>query len=274
MRNLFLYGSLMIAMAAVPCNARTSSGSEGSLKLGMVSGRPVVEGIFLNGQGPLRFLLDTGAQTNQVDERIARKFGLAPTFRTAMGTAAGEVLVEGGRVAEVTLGPATAAKQEFLFTGLEGVHTLASNIQGVLGQEFLSHFDYLLDFAGHRLVIGGGAPDGGKRVGLNLVDGRPTVETDRGKLVLDSGTESAILFGSGGAGQGGRMVTASGSAAVSAVQRLKVRIAGREYVTSAASVARVSPQEDGLLPASLFHAVYVSNSEKYLVLDPAPEAKR
>src|ERR1017187_8785304 len=154
------------------------------------------------------------------------------------------------------------------------VRALAANIHGVLGQEFLSHFDYLLDFAGHRLVFGGPVPDGGSRAVMNLVDGRPTVETDRGKLVLDSGTETAILFGASSTGSARRIVTGSGSASVSAVQNLRLRIAGRVYATAAASLPRVSPQEDGLLPASLFHAVYVSNSGKYLVLDPATRSNR
>src|ERR1039458_8023644 len=100
------------------------------------------------------------------------------------------------------------------------VRALAANIHGVLGQEFLSHFDYLLDFAGHRLVFGGPVPDGGSRAVMNLVDGRPTVETDRGKLVLDSGTETAILFGASSTGSARRIATASGSASVSAVQNL------------------------------------------------------
>src|ERR1039458_6524067 len=268
MRNLFSCGTLIIAAVAAPCNARSLPQPDGSLRIVLVAGRPVVDGVFLNGQGPWRFLLDTGAQTNQVEASIARKLGLLPAFRTAIATTAGDALVTGGRVS------ATATNQEFLFTGLDGVRALAANIHGVLGQEFLSHFDYLLDFAGHRLVFGGPVPDGGSRAVMNLVDGCPTVETDRGKLVLDSGTETAILFGASSTGSARRIVTASGSASVSAVQNLRLRIAGRVYATAAASLPRVSPQEDGLLPASLFNAVYVSNSGKYLVLDPATQSNR
>jgi hypothetical protein len=235
-----------------------------------VSGRPVVDEVFLNGKGPWRFLLDTGAQTNQLEASIARKLGLAPTFRTEIATAAGSALVPGGRVAGVALGSASASNQEFLFTSLDGVHALAANVQGVLGQEFLSHFDYLLDFTGHRLVFGVAEMEGGSRIEMNLIDGRPTVETDRGKLVLDSGTETAILFGAPYLASGGRIVTASGaSASVSALQNIRFRIAGRVHAIATSFGPKVSLQEDGILPASLFHAIYVSNSGKYLVLDPA-----
>jgi hypothetical protein len=34
---------------------------------------------------------------------------------------------------------------------------------GILGQEFLSGFDYLLDFASRRLVFGAAEPDGVRR---------------------------------------------------------------------------------------------------------------
>src|ERR1019366_9584822 len=95
MRNLFSCGTLIIAAVASPCNARSLPQPDGSLRIVLVAGRPVVDGVFLNGQGPWRFLLDTGAQTNQVEASIARKLGLLPAFRTAIATTAGDALVTG-----------------------------------------------------------------------------------------------------------------------------------------------------------------------------------
>ena len=37
-----------------------------TLKLQVIAGRPVVDGVYLNGQGPYRFLLDTGTQVNML----------------------------------------------------------------------------------------------------------------------------------------------------------------------------------------------------------------
>ena len=59
--------------------------------------------------------------------------------------------VAGSRIAKISLGSATASTQEILFSRLEGPHALSAEINGVLGQEFLTHFDYLLDFANHVL---------------------------------------------------------------------------------------------------------------------------
>src|ERR1700685_4434566 len=111
-------GSLMIISALVPCHARALPPLDGSIRLNTIAGIPVVDGVFLSGHGPYRFLLDTGAQTNQVEASIARKIGLATTFQVKMATAAGVIPVDGGRVAEVSLGSASASSQEFLFTTL------------------------------------------------------------------------------------------------------------------------------------------------------------
>jgi len=275
--KFFICGSLMITAAITPGNCKTvpDSGTPlppASLKISVISGRPAVDGVFLNGQGPFRFLIDTGAQTNQLDKVIADRLDLKPTFRAEMATIAGSTLVPGGRVARVTLGAATASDQEFLFSGLDGVHKLSTTIQGVIGQEFLSRFDYLLDLSGRRIVFGAEETEGGGRTSLNLVHSRPVVETDKGMLVLDSGSEVAILYAAWPEGSGTRFITASGSASGLEVREVRVQVAGRSYSTRAAAVPRAfsgqDVREDGLLPVSIFRTVYVSNSGKYVVLDP------
>ncbi len=248
-------------------NGRSADHQDGAISISVIAGRPVVDGVFLNGKGPWRFLLDTGAQTNQVRASLAAKLGLEPVFRAERATISGSEVVAGGRVAEVALGATVVHDQEFLFTGLEDVRTLASNIAGVLGQEFLSHFDYLMDFSGRRLVLSGAEPDGGRRTAMHLFHGRPAIETDRGRLVIDSGTEMAILFG-GAAAAIGRVWTAFRSAPGAGTQHLKYRIEGRVYGAPTAALPRVSAEEDGLLPASLFRGLYVSNSGRYMILEP------
>jgi hypothetical protein len=228
----------------------------------------VVDGVFLNGYGPYRFLLDTGAQTNQLDARIAARVGFRASFRVEMAPLGHSVLVPGVRGVEIGLGVASTANQELLFTGLEGVKALSAAIQGVLGQEFLAHFDYLLDFANRRLVLGEGEPEDGLRVSFERIDGRPAIETSQGKLVLDSGTDIAVML-RGGTGLRRTVQTASGDAEVTVIDGLQLRIGGRTYRCHQAVAARKTRDgEDGLLPASLFHAVFVSNSGGYAVLDP------
>ena len=233
-----------------------------------------MDGVFLNGHGPFRFVLDTGAQSNQIAKSIALKLGLVPAFRVEMATVSGAIQVAGGRSAQVSVGSATASNQEFLFTTLDGAHALSSQIKGVLGQEFLGRFDYLLDFVNHRLVFGAPAPEGGDRVSFENLDGCSAIETSEGKLVLDTGTNMTILYRSPLSPDGQLILTASGAASASTIHGLRLRIGGREYHPArAASVPKALLKGDGLLPANLFRAIFVSNSGRYVILDPGADSR-
>jgi hypothetical protein len=263
---------LFSLIIAAPLAGRSLPAAQPFVKLEILSGSPVSSQVFLNGQGPFHFLLDTGAQTNQVEPALARKLGLAPSFQVVLATALGNTRVPGGRVAEVTLGEATATIQEFLFTSMEAVHALSPHIQGVLGQEFLSHFDYLLDFRGRRLVFSATVP-GGERLPVRIVNGRMAIPTSYGDLVLDSGTQTLLLFHTPAASaRVGTIRTVSGAGAVWMVQDATVRVGARAYRPAiAASAANPAAPEDGLLPASLCGSIFICNSAHYVIVEPRPE---
>lgn len=172
----------------------------------------------------------------------------------------------------VSLGPAEAADQEFLFTGLDGLHALSPDLRGILGQEVLAHFDFTLDFHDHRLIFGGapgGAP-GGTLVPAYLVYGRMAVSTNLGDLVLDSGTDSLTLFHPTANPPADRIRSASGLLAPGSMESARdLRVGDRAYrVASAAVTGPTTTREAGLLPASLFQAIFISNSAGYVVFDP------
>ena len=199
-----------------------------------------------------------------------QELGLTASFRVKMVTPGGWALVAGTRSVTVTLGALEACDQEFLFTALDGPRTLSNRIRGVLGQEFLGRVDYLLDFAHRRLVLGAAEPEAGVRVPLGSVDGRPALETSEGRLVLDSGTDTLILFHGGRSPEAGVIHTASGLAAVSTLCCRTVKIDGRSFrVSSVALVPEAVLEEDGSLPANVFHAIFVSHSGGYAIVNPA-----
>jgi hypothetical protein len=270
MANLRMVCFLMIVVAAMPCNGRSAPDAEGSVRLRLMGGRPVADDVFINAQGPYCFLLDTGAQTNQIEPSLARKLGLAPSFQVEMVTPAGSVRVPGGRVREVSLGLATASNQEFLFTPLDSIHALSSEIQGVLGQEFLTRFDYLFDFVNQRVVFDPPIPARGRRVNFEMIHGRAAIQTREGKMVLDSGANTAILFRSPSSSEKRQIQTVSGSASASLIQDLRLHIAGREYRPAhAVAMSKTDQIEDGVVPVCLFRAILFSNSGRYAILDPS-----
>ena len=238
------------------------------VKLTLVSGYPVVEDVYLNGQGPFRFLLDTGAQTNQLDASLAARLGFPSTFRTVLSTLAGDRLVGGGRIAGVRVGTVNASDQEFVFRSLEAAGPLSGKIHGVLGQEFLHHFDYLLDFRTRRIVFGAMQPDGADSLPLESIDGRPAIQTDKGRMVIDSGAPAAILYSVAPGHSDYMLLTASGESAGAKARGLKFRAGGKVYSTTAILASRGSLTEDGVVPASMFHAIYICNSQSSVTLDP------
>jgi hypothetical protein len=108
---------------------------------------------YANCRGPAGYLvlLDTGSQTNHIDSRLARKLELHATLKTGLYTPSGQAIVDAGRVSKVSLGSMEAIDQEFLFISFDGQNTLPQDIQRILGQEFLAHFDDTLDLQHDRL---------------------------------------------------------------------------------------------------------------------------
>jgi len=151
MRQTCLIGYLILSVTSL-------AGTGVSLQI--VQGRPIVDGIYVNGHGPCRFLVDTGAQSNHSDVQVARRFGLLAMFRVHLDTIAGTELAPGMAQARVRLGETEVQSTEVLFTKLNAVRELSDDIQGVLGQAFLAQFDYLLDMRGRRMVFGAPEPAG------------------------------------------------------------------------------------------------------------------
>jgi len=238
----------------------------GSVKLQLVDGRPVVDGVFVNHHGPYRFLVDTATSANHIEPALARSIGLVATYRTPLTSSVGKILAMGSDQVQVELGDVRAENLHFLFAGMDVVHQLAAGIQGILGQEFLSHFDYTLDMRGKRLEFGKRESEG-QRAALHLTNGRAAVSTNLGDLLLDSGAANVILFGVQPESIDNNFLrTIAGSQLVGMVYR-KLMIEGRR-IWSGAAVAIPDPREpgvDGLMPLSLFRKVYVSNSENYAV---------
>jgi hypothetical protein len=240
----------------------------GGVKLQLREGRPVVDGVYVNGNGPYRFVLDTGAQLNHMDPKLARSIGLRPTIQ-AEGTSAFAAIqaptVEG---VEVALDSAIADGQKMVLSGLETLRQLGPDIQGILGQEFLSRFDYLLDLRNKRLEFGK-QDRAGTRAEFQTVHDRPAILTSLGWLLLDSGTDQVVLFGMEAAYRTNFVRSLAGSSEAGIVPNKRLVIEGRtiRYDDLVAVAGRNEAGVAGLLPVRLFKSVYICNSESYVVLE-------
>jgi hypothetical protein len=244
--------------------------------------------IFLNrveveGTGGLRFLLDTGAQSSAITPTAAARLRLVPRYQVEAVTAAGTRTVPAARAAGAGVPGAMAADVELMIDDLPGIPSDAGRVDGVLGQNFLTHFNYLLDYRHARILFEPGSltkgRDGrGGAIPFELVDGRTVVPVGglsrrAWRLVLDTGTSHLVLFREFHGATNGRSVlnTVIGSVTVRTATVALIEIGGTAVgpVTAAIVPRDAGRSEDGLLPGRLFHAIYINNREKYLVLNPA-----
>jgi hypothetical protein len=104
----------------------------GGIKMQVMKGRPVVDGVFVNGHGPYRFLVDTGANVNLIETHLARKIGMSVTLQVDLASVASTTALEGSDGNEIVLDSVEAGRQEFLFSPLTAIHEISPGIQGLL----------------------------------------------------------------------------------------------------------------------------------------------
>lgn len=241
-----------------------------SVKLKLRDGRPLVDGVFVNGHGPYRFLLDTGANVDLMDLRLAQRIGMVPTFHADLASASGSVNTPGSDGNQIALDTVIAPAQKVLFSTLDAIHENSPDIQGVLGQWFLSQFDYTLDLKAKQLTFGPLDPQRDlpvARVPFTLLNGRPILSTSLGDLALDSGQSQLLLFGIEPDDTTAQLHTIAGNSFVGRTNGKPLFLAGRRVAAGNAIAipTRPEPGVDGLLPLTPFHSIYISNSGSYIV---------
>jgi hypothetical protein len=87
----------------------------GGVKLQIREGRPIADGIYVNGHGPYVFLIDTGTNVNLIETRLAKSIGMNAAFQVDFASSVGKSLLQGSDGNEVQLDSIKANRQEFLF---------------------------------------------------------------------------------------------------------------------------------------------------------------
>lgn len=159
----------------------------------------IVAPVMVNGQGPFRFIVDTGASRSTVSPRLAQTLGLTPAAELPLkvngitGTAdvpsvAIHLIQAGDLVIEDTRLPVVWAP-------------LMAGADGILGVAGLKGERIFVDFKHNRVVISrtrnGGTPQGFDRVPARLLPGgllavSARVGGVRVEAVIDTGSERTI----------------------------------------------------------------------------------
>jgi hypothetical protein len=258
----------------------------------------IVIPVRINQAGPFDFMVDTGSQLTVVDPLLASELHLKPQGTVGLVTVASYVHASITVLDTLEAASHVVEKPAAVVQDLGQIQAADPRIRGVLGENFLAHFDLLIDYP-HKLLCldeTGAMQESvrGERISL-VAPQHPESEvpfTDRlhlsgtgtrqSLLQLDSGSDGLILYVGGDEAKRGilKQATLQGGG-VSKAQRAfavlppqDMRIGARtlshiSFVTPVSVERNVPPMEaDGLLPTVLFQRVFISSGHHYVVFDP------
>lgn len=245
----------------------------GAVTLRFSGSHVLVDDVYVNGRGPYRFLLDTGAESTSVSPELADRLGLVMDYRVQVVTLNGSRHTCATK-ANITLGNAAAREAEVLVQDLSRAQSLDPLVVGVLGQSFLGRFRHRIDFRARTLTF---AEDPalflGKRLSLERLDGGFAIWEGRRRLILDSGAGMLTLFGDVPPDfrhhRDAVLGTTTGSRKVPVGELSALRIGEALLRNVPVAVAGAQDREaDGLLPLALFRSVYIDPLEGWVILNP------
>ena len=295
---LTLAGSFLPVLDAEP----HCPGNVAILRFRLVQGSQIVVPVTISHAGPYDFLVDTEDEISIVDPGLAADLHLKPEGTTGLVGVGYHTHPSYAHLDLLEAGSHAVENPLVLVQGLGELKAADSRIRGVLGGNFLRHSDVLIDYAqgvlcldhtkGMQREVKGRhvalvtPPRSGEEglstepliitVQLSGIPGRSLLQ------LLDSGMSVPLLYEAGKEVAGGFSVHApihargpDGSERVFVVlapQEIKiggVALHQVSFVTLAEGgkdVPRVGV--DGLLPTSLFRRVYISYSDRFVVLEP------
>jgi hypothetical protein len=261
----------------------------------------MIVAVSVNYSGPYNFLLDTGTQITMVDPSLAAELHL-----NTLGSAlvAGFGFHAAASVAQLDLleaGSHAVANQKVLVFDFQNPHAIDLRYRGVLGEDFLSQFDMLIDNEHNLLCLDDSsalaADIKGPHIALlepaRAANGMPALmsliivarlsDGERPvRLKLDSGTNVSFLFNTyrymplgllrSTSLLGGGLDGAQLQYAAMPLQDLQIgplEIPRVSFFTFAVTKKDSSPTAfDGMLSTGLFRRVFICHTHHFVVLDP------
>jgi hypothetical protein len=265
----------------------------------IVQGALIVVPVKINQRGPFAFVLDTGSQATVVDPALASNLNLQSEGPVGLVSAANYVQGFVSDVESVEVNAHTVGKSFVIVEELRQIRAADPRIRGVLGENFLGHFDLLIDYR-HKLVCldatntlagtlhGEHVPLVAPRdpeselpftQHLVILAHLSEVASRSVSLQLDSGSDGAILFPQPrwpelAMLEKTALRASRGDRAFAILAPQDVRIGDRQlsrisFVTPVRFLQSLpAREEDGVLPTVLFQSVFISHANRYVIFDP------
>jgi hypothetical protein len=299
-RKFLTFVSLAVFSATAMRGETRCPGKVPGVPLREVQGALFAVSLKVNGSGPFDFLVDTGSQITTVDDRLASQLGLPTNETTGVSGIATYERKAFTQLTQVEVADRGVTDVLAVVDDLTQLHTTDGKIRGILGENFLAHFDLLIDNWHHALCLDdtGAMAAGmkGERVALanpygadhDLPFTRPLiieVHMDGVKspvlFRLDSGCNVPLIYG--GRFQPHDIVPRSAQILkriVDGVEQQFAVLPPREVSVGGDNVqitfvepmnsigAARQTREDGLMPTQVFQRVFVSYKNQFAILDP------
>ena len=128
-------------------------GSAASLTLRLVQRALIVVPIEINHSGPYDFVVDTGAQVTTIEPSLAAELGLKAQGTTGVGGVATYARTAYSYLGLVEAGQHSVTDAIAVIQEITQLKAADSRIRGILGANFLEHFDLLIDNGRHILCL-------------------------------------------------------------------------------------------------------------------------
>jgi hypothetical protein len=275
-------------------------GNVASLPFNLASYSQIILPVVVNHAGPYDFLLDTGTQFTMVDPSLAAQLHLKIRGSAEIVGVGFKARASLAYLELLEAGPHLIANHPVEVQNLQRLQTADLHIRGILGGDFLRHFDVLIDYAHLLLCLDdanamrprvkgvrirlvpetGEAPLAGLLILPVSLSGAGGAR--RVLLALDSGTNVPFLYEPDKYLRGGLIANAllhgrSGDGtqrgySLLPPQNMQVGSLNFQqicFVTPARSGLDAHQTKlDGLLATSLFRSVFISYSDRFVVLEP------
>ena len=290
-----------LALSALHAEPRCP-GNVSSSALRRIQDDLMVVRVLINRTGPYDFLVDTGSQITTIDPVLASDLHLRIEGTTGVSGVATQSRSAFAFLDMIEVGSHSVPQSLAVIQDIAQLKAADPPLRGILGENFLSRFDLLIDNRQQILCLDESRALAqaikGEHIPLEQPHGprddmpftRPMIVSVRLTtpdavpvlLRLDSGSNAALLY----AAQP-RLLRASVSRApmlkrvVNGMVQSFAVLPAQDILVGACPVRQVSfvipmnevgsgssPREDGLLPTSAFERIFISYSDRYAALDP------
>jgi predicted aspartyl protease len=278
---------LPIVLLVFARSARGLSGADSAseIRLKPVLGTPVMlVPVYVNHQGPFQFLLDTGADETIVDVRLAKRLALPKNEWIEGSTVGGSWHPNRTTMEELEAGPASVRDFAALEADLSAVRGALPEVKGILGQDFLSRFNYLLSYKDRSILfersdeirdtIRGEPVQLERPLSRMVVEAQTTMASEQKlRLLLDSGANTLVLNKESAAAAS---IVVTGTAIETTANARLLLVSGRidqltiashrfyDVPVTLSALPQIEGFCDGLLPTAFFKAIYVNNREGFV----------